>query len=134
MIKKAHLVVELKKLHLKTFIIIEPGQEITNNVLCVTSKASYQPAHMRSLISFCYSLEYSTIVKQLTEHHLKALSLKVGCTGLPESTLVKVPHCWKSHVTANIYLVKVCFWCKLGHTFLTYSNLVLNQPALPAHP
>ena len=34
-------------------------------------------------------------VKLLTEHHLEFLSLKGGCTGLPESTLVKMPHCWK---------------------------------------
>ena len=30
--------------------IIEPGHEISNNVVCATSKASDQPAHMRSLI------------------------------------------------------------------------------------
>ena len=40
-------------------------------------------------------------VKLLTEHHLDFLSLKVGCTGSSESTLVKMPHCWKSHVTAH---------------------------------
>ena len=28
----------------------EPGHEISNNVVCATSKASDQPAHMRSLI------------------------------------------------------------------------------------
>ena len=28
--------------------------------------------------------------------------LKGGCTGLSESTLVKMPHCWKSHVAAQI--------------------------------
>ena len=37
-------------------------------------------------------------VKLLTEHHLEFLSLKGGCTGLSESTHVKMPHCWKSHV------------------------------------
>ena len=42
-------------------------------------------------------------VKLLTDHHLKFLSLKGGCTGLYESTLVKMPHCWKSHVTAQLY-------------------------------
>ena len=41
-------------------------------------------------------------VKLLTEHHLEILSLKVGCTGWSESTLVKMPHCWKSHVTAQL--------------------------------
>ena len=37
----------------------------------------------------------------LTEHHLEYLSLKRGCTGSSESTLVKMPHCWKSHVTVQ---------------------------------
>ena len=41
-------------------------------------------------------------VKLLTEHHLEFLGLKGGCTGSSESTLVKMPHCWKSHVTAHI--------------------------------
>ena len=41
-------------------------------------------------------------VKLLTEHHLEFLSLEVGCTGLSKSTHVKMPHCWKSHVTAQI--------------------------------
>ena len=41
-------------------------------------------------------------VKLLTEHHLEFLSLKGGCTGSYESTLVKMPHCWKSHVEAHI--------------------------------
>ena len=43
------------------------------------------------------------IVKLLTEHHLEFLSLKGGYTGSFESTLVKIPHCWKSHVTAQMY-------------------------------
>ena len=29
------------------------------------------------------------------------LSLKAGCTGSSESTLVKMPHCWKSLVMAH---------------------------------
>ena len=44
-------------------------------------------------------------VKLLTEHHLEFLSLKGGCTGSYESTLVKMPHCWKSHATAQISLI-----------------------------
>ena len=31
-------------------LLYEPWHEIFNNVVCVTSKASDQPAHMRSLI------------------------------------------------------------------------------------
>ena len=42
------------------------------------------------------------IVKLLTEHHLEFLSLKGGCRGSSESTLVKMPHCWKSHALAQI--------------------------------
>ena len=43
-------------------------------------------------------------VKLLTEHHLEFLSLTGGCTGLSESTLVKMPHCLKSHVTVHIVM------------------------------
>ena len=52
--------------------------------------------------SLCWSLEYSRRVKLLTEHHLECLSLKGGFTGSSESTLVKMPHCWKSCVTAQM--------------------------------
>ena len=43
-------------------------------------------------------------IKLLTEHHLEFLCFTGGCTGLSESTLVKMPHCWKSHVTAHIHI------------------------------
>ena len=42
------------------------------------------------------------IVKLLTDHNLEFHSLKGGCTGLSESTLAKMTHCWKSHVMAHI--------------------------------
>ena len=46
------------------------------------------------------------IVKLLTEHHLEFLSLKGGCTGSSESTLVKMSICWKCHAVAlNGYVV-----------------------------
>ena len=41
-------------------------------------------------------------VKLLTEHNLEFLSLKGGCTGLSECTLMKMPHCWKSHIAAQL--------------------------------
>ena len=41
-------------------------------------------------------------VNLLTEYNLEFLSLKGGCTGSSEFTLVKMPHCWKSHVRAQI--------------------------------
>ena len=42
------------------------------------------------------------IVKLLTEHHLMFLSLKGGCRGSSESTLVKISHCWKSHALVHL--------------------------------
>ena len=44
------------------------------------------------------------IVKLLTEHYLEFLSFKGVCTGSSGSSLVKMPHCWKSHVAAHICL------------------------------
>ena len=63
-----------------------------------------QPAHMRSLIRAFASRLNILSVKLLTEHHLEFISLKGGCTGSSESTLVKMPHCWKSRVVAHFIL------------------------------
>ena len=43
-------------------------------------------------------------VQLLAEQHLEFIILKGGYTGWPQSTLVKMPHCWKSHVTAQLVL------------------------------
>ena len=40
-------------------------------------------------------------VKLLTELHLEFLSLKEGYTDSSQSGLVKMPHCWKSHLAAH---------------------------------
>ena len=45
------------------------------------------------------------IVKLLTEHNLEFLSLKGGCRGSSETTLVKMPNRWKSHVTAQFVFI-----------------------------
>ena len=42
-------------------------------------------------------------VKLLTEYHLEFLTLKGGSTGSSESTHVKLPHFWKSYVTAHVF-------------------------------
>ena len=42
-----------------TKVVNEPVHEISNNVVCATSKASDQPAHTRSLIraiASCYNI------------------------------------------------------------------------------
>ena len=57
----------------------------------------------QSDMSHCKSLEYSMAVNLLTEQHLEFLSLIGGCIGSPESTLDKLPHCWKSHAAAQFY-------------------------------
>ena len=44
------------------------------------------------------------IVKLLTEHHLRCLSLKGGCNDSCESTLVKMSKCWKSHAAAQTFM------------------------------
>ena len=64
-------------------------------------------ANEQSDLSLCLSLEYSMSVRQPTEHHLNFLSLKGGSTGLSEATLVKMPHCWKSHVLTHSFY---CRW------------------------
>ena len=86
--------------------------------------------------SLCLSLEYSMIVKLLTEQHLQFLSLKGGCTGSSESTLVKMPHCWKLHVTAHIVLgentrivkdfFNFCRW-EIFHAFLSSAYFFQHQ-------
>ena len=54
-------------------------------------------------------------VKLLTEHRLEFLSLKGGCTGSSESTLVKIPPCWKSHVAAHLSMnQRLCSRTVLG--------------------
>ena len=58
-------------------------------------------AYAQSDQSLCLSLEYSTTVELLTEHHLEFLSFKGGYACSAESTHVKMSHCWKSHVVAH---------------------------------
>ena len=58
--------------------------------------------------SICWLLEYFMNIKLLTEHHLEFLSLKGGNTGSSESTLVKMSHCWKSHVTSQFSITRSC--------------------------
>ena len=50
-------------------------------------------------------------VKLLTEHHLEFLSLKGCCTGSSESTLVKMPYGWNSHVAAHVSNLHMSIIC-----------------------
>ena len=62
-------------------------------------------AYAQSDQSLCKSLEYSMTIKLLTENYLEFPSLIGGCTGSSESSLGKMPHCWKSHVAAQMRLI-----------------------------
>ena len=53
-------------------------------------------------------------VKLLTEHNLELLGLTGGYTGCSESTLVKMPHCWKSRVVAHLTLLFYYFFTARG--------------------
>ena len=44
------------------------------------------------------------IVKLLIEYYFEFLSLKGGCRGSSESTVVKMSNCWKSHAAAHLYV------------------------------
>ena len=75
------------------------------------------------------------ILRLLAKHHLEFLSLKGGCTGSSESTLVKLPHCWKSHVKVhlylnikNIFLKCDCFSEFFKMRLLIYSKTCVKRP------
>ena len=72
-------------------------------MVCATSKGYDQTAHMQSDQSLCKSLVYSMTVELLTKQHLEFLCLKEGCPDSSESTHVKMPHSWKSHVATQYY-------------------------------
>ena len=61
------------------------------------------------------------IVKPLTEHHLEFLSLKGGCRGLSESTHVKMPHCWRSHILAYLTLIEVTLFFRKVSVLMLWS-------------
>ena len=81
-------------------------------------------------------------VKLLTKHRLEFVSLKGGCTDSSESTLVKMPHCWKSHVAQfMIYWLRADAYDALG-TFISQrkgenqtstTNVVFHACSAPFH-
>ena len=76
------------------------------------SKATDQPAHMHNLIRAFASRMNILSVKLLTEHRLEFVSLKGGCTGSSESTLVKMPHCVAAQFM--IYWLRADAYNRLG--------------------
>ena len=49
------------------------------------------------------------IVKLLTEHNSEFLSLKGGCRGSCESTLIKMSNCWKSFYNVHFQIIIIIF-------------------------
>ena len=85
-------------------------------------------------------------VKLLTEHRLEFVSLKGGCTGSSESTLVKMPHCWNIICRDSMYDL---YWLRAdvriydtlgtsisqrkGQIQTSTTNLVLHACSAPFH-
>ena len=72
--------------------------------MCDQQRLRRACAYAQSDQSLCLSLEYSLIVKLLTEHYLEFLRLIGGCRGSSESTFVKISNCWKSYAAAQLYI------------------------------
>ena len=100
---KNKILAKISEFTVDTMTLFEPRHEISNNVVCATSKASDQPAHTHSLIrAFSSGMNILGLSRYRLIYHLEFQSLKGGCKGSYESTLVKMPHCWKSHVAAHL--------------------------------
>ena len=83
--------------------IFEPQGDFQHCSMCDQQRLRSSYAFVQSDQNLCLLLKYSTTVKLLTEYNFEFISLKGGCTSSSESTFVKIPHCWKSHVTAHYY-------------------------------
>ena len=77
--------------------------------------------------SLCLSLEYTMIVKLLTEHHLEFLSLKGGCRGSSKSTFVKMSNCWKSHAAAQFLFIVSIFSSRRSSSIFRSSRSILGH-------
>ena len=75
--------------------------------MCDQQRLRSACAYVQSDQSLCLWLEYSMTVNLLAEDNLESLSIKGGCTGSSESTLVKMPHCWKSHARAQLKVFEI---------------------------
>ena len=73
-------------------------------------------------------------VKLLNEHHLEILSFKGGCTGSSESSLVKMPHLWKSRVAALICIFSTTGTGKKRYNVPTDVEASLDHLSLQSCP
>ena len=85
----------------------EPWHEISNNVVCWYVRPAKAQTSLRGHTVWSEPLLVASVFyerKLLTEHHLEFLSLRWGCRGSSGSTHVKMPHCWKSHALAHLWV------------------------------
>ena len=63
-------------------------------------------------------------VNRLAKHHLEFLILKGSWTGSCESTLVKMPHCWKSHSDESVKVLslRVYKYCNQHLILVTFRH------------
>ena len=112
-----------------------------------TAQISLRKAHSDQCLS--YSLDYSMSVELLAEHYLEFLSVKGGCTGLSDSTLVKMSHWWKARVATQIKIFynfilwgqikripvlrvtrPLIFWCNLEFFYVMSGKSSWAEPVL----
>ena len=70
-------------------------------------------------------------VKLLTDLHLEFLCSKGSWTCSFESTLVKMPHCWKSHVAAQ-FCSKTKFQLFYREKLAYITTVNMQVPVLPS--
>ena len=83
--------------------------------------------------SLCWSLEYSMNFKLLTEQHLEVLNFTGGCTGSSELTLVRMPHCWKLRVMAQMFPLRAILVCTVLFYRILMTFVPLGQASRPMH-
>ena len=84
--------------------------------MCDQQRLSPACAYAQYDQSLCQSLEYYISVQLLTDYHLEFLSFTGGCACLSDSTLVKMPHCWKSRVVSRLECVRIQIQLFVLHT------------------
>ena len=88
----------------------------------MTRKVSDQPAHTHSLNrAFASGLNILCVLSLCVEF----LSLTGGCTRLSESTLVEMPHCWKSHAAAQLCDFGISWLYSLAFCEIAFNNFVM---------
>ena len=61
------------------------------------------------------------------EHNFGFVSLTERCTGSSESTHVEMPHCWKSHVTAQMHITVLTNHYGEIYNFNTMASHIHNE-------